>query len=225
MKNFIVFVLSAFSFLWASAQTYEHPDFPFIETVASADTLLVPDLIYLSLEISQKDLEKDVYFDNLDALVSNELRAIGINTDKQFFNSPFSSNIVIRNISNLIMYTKSYELVIYEAKQIGEVVESLQDLGKFTYSIIGTDHSKLAEIEMEIREKAAQRGKLQAKDMINAAGGKLGAIVYLADTGDLTRNLSTGAISVDSKFRAEINDVTIKPIVVSSNLLMRFKID
>lgn len=225
MKNSIVFVLCLFSFLWASAQTCEHPDFPYIETIASADTVLVPDLIYLSLEISQKDVERDVYFDNLDALVSNELRAIGIDTDAQFFNSPFSSNIVIRNISNLVMYTKSYELVIYEAKQIGEVVEALQELGKFTYSIIGTDHSQLLEIEMEIRQKAASRGKLQAEAMLNAAGGKLGSLVYLADTGDLTRNLSTGAISVDSKFRAEINDVTIKPIVVNSNLLMRFKIE
>ena len=89
-KSFLIFVMF---FVWNlfSAQR-EFLDQPYIEVEAEADTLVVPDRIYVSITLNEADSKNKKSVEEQDKQLETILKKLKINTDKDLSVLDYSSN-------------------------------------------------------------------------------------------------------------------------------------
>lgn len=121
MKNLLsIIALCIVSFVFS--QTKNFIDQPYLETSAKADTLVIPDRIYLDILISEKDTKDKKSIEELEILMEERLKSIGIDTKKQLTLNDLASNFKKYFLKNTdILKTKSYSLIVYDAKQQEEL--------------------------------------------------------------------------------------------------------
>ena len=121
MKNLLsIIALYIVSFVFS--QTKNFIDQPYLETSAKADTLVIPDRIYLDILISEKDTKDKKSIEELEILMEEKLKSIGIDTKKQLTLNDLASNFKKYFLKNTdILKTKSYSLIVYDAKQQEEL--------------------------------------------------------------------------------------------------------
>ena len=121
MKNlFTIISLCIVSFIFS--QTKNFIDQPYLETSAKADTLVTPDRIYLDILISEKDTKDKKSIEELEILMEERLKSIGIDIKKQLTLNDLASNFKKYFLKNTdILKTKSYSLIVYDAKQQEEL--------------------------------------------------------------------------------------------------------
>ena len=121
MKNLLsIITLCIVSFVFS--QTKNFIDQPYLETSAKADTLVIPDRIYLDILISEKDTKDKKSIEELEILMEEKLKSIGIDTKKQLTLNDLASNFKKYFLKNTdILKTKSYSLIVYDAKQQEEL--------------------------------------------------------------------------------------------------------
>lgn len=91
MKTLLI-ALSALPLLvWAQPQAENH--IPYIETNAKADYLVVPDEIYLSIQLREQDERTKVSVEQLEKRMFEALRQLDIDIEKQLKLADLSSNI------------------------------------------------------------------------------------------------------------------------------------
>ena len=121
MKNLLsIITLCIVSFVFS--QTKNFIDQPYLETSAKADTLVIPDRIYLDILISEKDTKDKKSIEELEILMEERLKSIGIDIKKQLTLNDLASNFKKYFLKNTdILKTKSYSLIVYDAKQQEEL--------------------------------------------------------------------------------------------------------
>jgi uncharacterized protein YggE len=89
--KYLLFTLIALPLLWAQPQAENH--IPYIETTATADSLVVPDEIYLSIHLREIDERNKVSVEALEKRMLQTLQKLSINIEKQLKLADLSSNI------------------------------------------------------------------------------------------------------------------------------------
>ena len=86
-----MFTLFALPLLWAQPQDENH--IPYIETSAEADSLVVPDEIYLSIHLREIDDRNKLSVEDLEKRLLQTLQELNIDIEKQLKLADLSSNI------------------------------------------------------------------------------------------------------------------------------------
>ena len=84
----LLLIISTKSF----SQTKNFIDLPYIETSAVADTLVIPNRIHLNIVISEKDTKDKYSVEELENLMEQKLKSLGINTNKNLSLNDLASN-------------------------------------------------------------------------------------------------------------------------------------
>ena len=92
MKHFALLVAVLFLTLNTNGQSKNFLDKAYIETTAKVDTLVVPDRIYLSIRITEKDTKDRTSVEELENKMNAKLKSLGIDTKKQLSLSDVTSN-------------------------------------------------------------------------------------------------------------------------------------
>ena len=92
MKKIGLILLLTFLTFQSYSQTKNFIDKPYLETTATVDTLVIPDRIYLSILIMEKDTRGRTSVEELENRMNTKLIALGIDTKKQLTLSDVSSN-------------------------------------------------------------------------------------------------------------------------------------
>src|SRR5690349_1199819 len=81
VRTLTMLILLTFTLL-GHAQNKNFIDVPYVETVAVADTLVVPDRIFLNILVSEKDAKGNMTLEQLQGKMEETLRNLGINTEE-----------------------------------------------------------------------------------------------------------------------------------------------
>ncbi|MBC2838943.1 SIMPL domain-containing protein [Robiginitalea sp. SC105] len=184
MKKQILIALVLMASAGAWAQDKNFLDQPYLETSATADTLVVPDRIYLGIVIREADTKGRTTVEELEQKLSARLRAIGIDTEKQLAVSGLSSDFrryFLRGQE--INKDKSFELVVYDAQMAGRVLFELEKLGIANVSLNRTEYSGMEALQMELKARAMRKARQQGRLMSEAIGQGLGKAIYISDSG------------------------------------------
>ena len=92
MKKLLLAVTLPFSLQLTFGQTKNFIDKPYLETSAYADSLVVPDLIYLDILIKEPDSRNKIFVEELEAKMIAKLKTLGVNTEKQLKLKDLGSN-------------------------------------------------------------------------------------------------------------------------------------
>lgn len=177
-KSFLIFVMF---FVWNlfSAQR-DFLDQPHIEVEAEADTLVVPDRIYVSITLNEADSKnkKSVEEQQLETI----LKKLKINTDKDLSVLDYSSNFKKYFLKGQnILKTKKYSLLVRDAYTLANVIISLEEAGISNTEVEKIEYSKYRELLLELRIEAVKRSRITADKLVKPLNQKAGKALYISD--------------------------------------------
>jgi len=164
------------------AQEKNFLDQAYLETNARADTLVVPDRIYLGITIKEEDSKGRASVETLENKMSAKLQALGIDLDKQLGLSDLASDFrdyFLRKTD--IQKSKSYTLLVYDGLTAGQVIQGLEGIGISNIQLQRTEYSKLGALKLTLRRRALHKARQQAKVMVESLGQSLGRALYISD--------------------------------------------
>ena len=180
-KSFLIFVMF---FVWNlfSAQK-NFLDQPYIEVVATVDTLVVPDRIYVSITLNEADSKNKKSVEEQEKQLETILKKLKINTDKDLSVLGFSSDFKKYFLKGQnILKTKKYSLLVRDAYTLGNVIISLEEAGISNTEVEKVEYSKYKELLLELKSEAVKRSRITADKLVKPLNQKAGKALYISDT-------------------------------------------
>ena len=180
-KSFLIFVMF---FVWNlfSAQK-NFLDQPYIEVSASADTLVVPDRIYVSITLNEADSKNKKSVEEQEKQLETILKKLKINTDKDLSVLGYSSDFKKYFLKGQnILKTKKYSLLVRDAYTLGNVLISLEEAGISNTEVEKVEYSKYKELLLELKSEAVKRSRITADKLVKPLNQKAGKALYISDT-------------------------------------------
>lgn len=165
----------------ASAQSDNIFNRPYVEVSASADTMVIPDEIYISITISEND-NKKLSVEDQEIRMAKAFKNLGIDVEKALSTSDMLSDFKSRFLrSKDVIKTKSYELKVHDAMMAGKVFAALQDLGIANSSISRVDYSKKDYMKDICRIQAIEKAKSTAEVLVKPLNQTVGKAIQIID--------------------------------------------
>ena len=180
-KSFLIFVMF---FVWNlfSAQK-NFLDQPYIEVVATVDTLVVPDRIYVSITLNEADSKNKKSVEEQEKQLETILKKLKINTDKDLSVLGYSSDFKKYFLKGQnILKTKKYSLLVRDAYTLGNVIISLEEAGISNTEVEKVEYSKSKELLLELKSEAVKRSRITADKLVKPLNQKAGKALYISDT-------------------------------------------
>ncbi len=180
-KSFLIFVMF---FVWNlfSAQK-NFLDQPYIEVSASADTLVVPDRIYVSITLNEADSKNKKSVEEQEKQLETILKKLKINTDKDLSVLGYSSDFKKYFLKGQnILKTKKYSLLVRDAYTLGNVIISLEEAGISNTEVEKVEYSKSKELLLELKSEAVKKSRITADKLVKPLNQKAGKALYISDT-------------------------------------------
>lgn len=234
MKSLFSLIL-LLSFAFAFSQSKNFIDQPYIETSAEADTLVIPDRIYLKITISENDTKNKKSVEELETLMVQKLSSLGIDVNKQLLMNDLKSGYkkyIIKSTD--IMKTKSYDLVVYDGLTAGKVIQELENIDVSNIQLIKTQSSQQEKILADLKRKAIIKAKKNANLLASSIGQKASTALFISDividikSSNLYLNTTLGYNN--NRYKAEESefqpaDLNFRKIGFSSGVSVKFKLE
>ena len=187
---------------------------PHVETNATIDTLVVPDKIYLTIRLDEKDSKGRTSIEVLESKMQKALKASGIDIKKQVslfnFGSDFSKYFLRKKD---VSKTKTYKLLVYTAQEVADVLLNLEKVKISNVSFYKAEYSKKDELMLLMKQKAVVKARMQAQNLVTPLNQKLGRAIFISDANSfasinyagnemkLRRFAAEGAARIEAEFR------------------------
>ncbi|MCV6629176.1 MAG: SIMPL domain-containing protein [Flavobacteriaceae bacterium] len=160
----------------------EKQETPILKTQASFTTEVIPDRIYLGIQLSESDTKGRTSLEHLELQLKKVLENNQVDLKKQLTLGNLSSNFRKYFLKKQDVHkTKYYELVLYTAPQTSKILRELAQHAISNVRLLKTEYSKLEALKIELKGKAAAKAKKQAESMMAGLGQKLGLAIYVSD--------------------------------------------
>jgi hypothetical protein len=217
------------------SQTKNFIDLPYIETSAKVDTLVTPDRIFLTILITEKDTKNRTSVEELESKMNLKLKSLGIITEKQLTLNDLTSNYKKYFLKQQeILKTKSYSLVVYDAKTASKVIAALEEEEISNVSLEKTEYSKTEQLLLILKGKAIVKAKNTAIALTKPLNQKVGNAIYISDSNSTVSNMLSGRvpgvqIRGFASFKAENDydpiDIAFDKIKIETQINVNFKLE
>lgn len=234
MKKFRILFSIALLSLHSYSQEKNFIDQPYLETTAIVDTLVVPDQIYLSILITEKDTRGRTSVEELENRMNTKLIGLGIDTKKQLTLSDLKSNFKKYFLKGTdVLKNKTYTLLLYDAETAGKVIAGLKSIEISNVHLNKTEYSKLEQLKIELKQKAVIKAKKQAESMLKPLNQNVGKALYISDLNSNITNALQGRVNGIqirgySSYKVEKYqpiDIEFKKIKIESVVTIKFGIE
>ncbi len=162
--------------------------------------------------------------------MASKLKSLGIDLEKQLSLSDLGSNFKKYFLkSQDIEKNKSYFLLVYTAKEAGEVISGLEQIGISNVDLERTEYSKMEELKLELKSKAVLKAKLQAEYLVKPLDQKVGSAIHISDkfnqiyrTNQLDEVVVMGYAGKNKEYKSI--DIEFKKIEVASEVQVKFEL-
>lgn len=184
MKTQLFVIILLISLCRISAQTKNFLDQPYLETSAKADSLVIPDRIYLGIRIMESDTKGRTSVEELERRMVDRLRELGIDTETRLSLADLSSDFKKYFLrGQQVLKDKAFELVVHNADTAGRVLFELEKLGIANLSLNRVEYSAIESLQLLLKASAVKKAQQQARAMTDALGQSLGPAIYISDSG------------------------------------------
>ncbi len=156
-----------------------------IQVNGRAERKVAPDEIYVRIVIRESEMKQKKTVEQAEQAMIAALAKAGIDIDKNLTLDRMSSdykNYFLR--PGQARAEAIYELKVGSAQELGKAYQALESAGISNMSITRQTHSKIREIQHELRIEAMKDAQRIALDLVETLGQKLGPAVHIADYGN-----------------------------------------
>jgi len=217
------------------SQTKNFIDLPYIETSAKVDTLVTPDRIFLTILITEKDTKNRTSVEELESKMNLKLKSLGIITEKQLTLNDLTSNYKKYFLKQQeILKTKSYSLVVYDAKTASKVIAALEEEEISNVSLEKTEYSKTEQLLLILKGKAIVKAKNTAVALTKPLNQKVGNAIYISDSNSTVSNMLSGRVpgvqirgfaSMNAESNYDPIDIAFDKIKIETQINVNFKLE
>lgn len=187
------------------SQTKNFIDLPYIETSAKADTLVIPDKIYISINLNEADSKNKKSVEDQEKQLEATLKKLNIDIEKDLSLLDFSSNFKSYFLKGQnVIKSKMYSLLVSNAVTAGKVLAELESVGISNVTIERTEYSKAEELLLELKSKAVVKSKLTAERLVKPLNQKIGKALYISDVNTMSNALQGQAPGVQIRGMSSI---------------------
>ncbi len=230
-----MFAIMALSLATFSASAQGIDSKPYIEVTGKAEKDIVPDEIYLSININEEDYAKKQDLATLEKSMLNELKALNIDIDRQLTIKDLASNFKKNILRKDVKLNKSYELKTVSAKQAAQVMMALENIGISEVSISKVDCSKTEEYKDELRVQAIKDAKRKAGQLTQALGQTCGKAIYILEQDYSGRRLFNSlpmmktsvrrAADTEAMAQGSVPDIEFEKSTLEISVMVRFVLE
>lgn len=227
MKTIIAIALITISFT-AFSQEKNFIDKPYIEVQGKADTLVVPDKIYISVSILEKDTKGKKSVESLEKDMIGKLKQIGIDTDKNITIEDLSSNFkkYILKATD-IQKSKSYSILVSNGKMASKVFIALEEIGISNATIEKAEYSGYKKMQLLLNSKAMVNAKENAASFVKPGNQKVGNALFIsnlqtAGTDTYSNRLTIRAMADSTDYESSLD---FEKINIESEVMVRFALE
>lgn len=172
-----------FSFLGLIAFSQKNfLDQAYIETSARADTMVVPDRIYLSIQLNEADNKNKKSVESMEKELEASLKRLGINTEKDLSLLDISSNYKNYFLKGQnVVKSKMYSLVVHDAVTVGKVLVELESQGISNVGIVKAEYSKADELLLLLKTQAIKKTQISAHALAGSLNQKAGKALLITE--------------------------------------------
>ena len=228
---FSILLTTSIGFSQVTAVAHEKS---YIEVEGSADTLVVPDMIYLKIEIDERiDGKNKIAIEDQEEAMKKMLIAIGISLEDLSL-SDANTDIVQVKWKKQVHSKSNYLLKLSSAKEVALVFEKLNEIKINNIYIEKVNHTKYNAIVKDIEIKAIKNAKQRADYLLHAIGETTGKSLIIRQNNSpypypVMRTLATpNTLQYNENGSSEINierlDIQFSKIKISSNIYVKFEV-
>lgn len=230
---FILSMLLTASFGFSQVTTVTHEK-SYIEVEGSADTLVVPDMIYLKIEIDERmDGKTKIAIEDQEEEMKKTLIANGISLEELSL-SDANTDIVQVKWKKQVLSKSNYLLKLSSAKEVAMVFEKLNEIKINNIYIEKVNHTKYNAIVKEVEIKAIKNAKHKADYLLHAIGETTGKSLIIRQNNNpypypLMRTMATPNPTLydengNNEVKVERLDIQFSKIKISSNIFVKFEV-
>lgn len=173
-KHFIA-VLLLIAFASPALAQEETPEIPYIEVEGNAKRKIIPDQIYVSVELMEKTIgKKYLSLDEQETKFNEIIERMNIDKEKVSLTNAVSSIIQRRDRDRGVVRTKVYQVELASAAQVSELFSQLSANGIRETDIVKLEHSDIINIRKQVRIDAIVAAKEKAEYLTAAIGYTIG---------------------------------------------------
>lgn len=226
-KQLLIFVLALTqNFVFAQKNFLDQA---YLETQATADSLVTPDKIYLSININEADSKNKKSVEQQEKEMETALKQLGINTQKDLTLTDLASNFKSYLFKGQnVLKSKQYELLVRDAMTAGKVLIALENLGISNTYISKTEYSKAEDLIIELKTLAVAKSKKIAEKIVKPLGQKIGKAVHISENNtfgysadQMLQGMAPG-IRVSKVRETSPIDIEIKKIKLQAEVFVKY---
>ncbi|TLX74638.1 DUF541 domain-containing protein [Labilibacter sediminis] len=199
-------------------------DQPYIEVTGSAKLDIIPDEIYLSIEIKDSDTKGKQSLESLEKKMIQAFQNIGVDVSEDLTILDFSSNFKNYWLKKSDIFgSKKYQLIVHSGKMLGSVFQETNKLGISNISIIKTDHSNIEKYKQEVKIKAIKAAKVKADNLAQAIGQKAGKAIFIQERNYRTYKREYANTTMKVKGFADMEEAPL-PEIEFEKIILEYEI-
>ncbi|MDD3080215.1 MAG: SIMPL domain-containing protein [Paludibacter sp.] len=202
----------------------------YIEVTGKAEMEIVPDLIYLKIQLSEKDDKSKKTLSQRENEMIKMLKTKGVDTKTDLNVVDLSSNFKTYLLGKSdVLLSKEYQLVVKDTKTLMNVMLGLEKLGIANVSVDKVDNSDMEKYRREVKIEAVKAAKEKAQALAEAIGQQLGRAIYILESQPVfynSRNMVANAMLFKTGEAAGMSDEQpeFEKIKLEYSVLCRFEL-
>lgn len=222
-KHFWTFVLITISSLAFAQKNFI--DQPFIETTSSADSLVVPNKIYISINLNEADSKNRKSVEEQERQLESILKKLNIDIEKNLSLLDLSSNFKNYFLKGQnVLKSKIYSLLVGNAVTAGKVLAELENVGISNVNIVKTEYSKADELILELKSKAVAKSKLTAEKLAKPLNQKVGKALFISDINTFSPMYEMQPMGIQMKAMASMADSQVADPINTEFQKLKFEV-
>jgi len=135
----------------------------YIEVTGTAEMKVVPDIIYISIYLKEKVVNRDTYtIAQQEAKLKQIVQSLSLGAENLSLSNASTDIIKYKNKEKGVEEAKTYLLKVSTAQQASTVFKGLHDNNIKEADITGTEHSKIDALRKQVRIDAIKAAKDKA---------------------------------------------------------------
>lgn len=236
-KLLILFLMISLSGM-AQQGTKNFIDQNYIEVTGTVESQIIPDEIYISITINEKDKKGKLSVEAQEAKMIQQLKLAGIDTEKKLsvenFNSVFNKFFLKKDG---VLKVKQYLLLVNTTQELTKAFKIFDRLAISNVYIKKVDHSNMEALKLEAKVKAIKIAKKKAKAYAEAIEQTVGKALFIKENENLiinnealyganSSNIIIRGYSSQANFKQEDleNKIAFKKITINASVEAKFEL-
>ncbi|SDB99903.1 SIMPL domain-containing protein [Williamwhitmania taraxaci] len=215
----------------AIGQVYQQEK-PYIEVTGIAKMEVVPDQIYLRIMLKERNESRGkISIERLETDMKGALKRAGIDIKNLSLQDAESDLTKISRRKQDVLISKTYQLVVSDAKTVSSVVDELGKIEITDLNIVKVSHSLMETLRKDVRIQAMKAAKTKAEYLLDAIGEKAGAATMVVENSwmenmpqEQFRSKEANVMMSGSEANSEY-ELSFSKITLEARMQVRFAIE